>query len=111
MSITTTTSVAAELDAATVRYGPTVALAPTSLTIDAGSAVALVGPNGSGKSTIIRMLLGILQPTGGSASVLGYDVRYDSELIKRHTGYMSSTSMPAAHAASPERKPLLPPSR
>lgn len=68
MSITTTTSVAAELDAATVRYGPTVALAPTSLTIDAGSAVALVGPNGSGKSTLLHLLAGLVEPTAGTVT-------------------------------------------
>lgn len=73
----------------TRHFGNLVAVSDVSFQIERAAIFGLLGPNGSGKSTIIRMLLGILQPTGGSASVLGYDVRYDSELIKRHTGYMS----------------------
>ncbi len=73
----------------TRHFGNLVAVSDVSFQIERAAIFGLLGPNGSGKSTIIRMLLGILQPTAGSASVLGYDVRYDSELIKRHTGYMS----------------------
>ncbi len=60
-----------------------------SFQIERAAIFGLLGPNGSGKSTIIRMLLGILAPTAGDAPVLGHDVRYDSELIKRRVGYMS----------------------
>ena len=73
----------------TRHFGNLVAVSDVSFQIERAAIFGLLGPNGSGKSTIIRMLLGILEPTAGNASVLGYDVRYDSELIKRRAGYMS----------------------
>lgn len=54
-----------------------------------GSIMGFVGPNGSGKTTIIRMLCGVLIPTEGKASVLGYDVKEQAEEIKQRIGYMS----------------------
>lgn len=71
------------------RFGDLVAVNDVSFQIEQASIFGLLGPNGSGKSTIIRMLLGILEPTAGDATVLGNDVRYESELIKRRVGYMS----------------------
>ncbi|MHB8972853.1 MAG: ABC transporter permease [Pirellulaceae bacterium] len=73
----------------TRHFGDLVAVQDVSFQIERAAIFGLLGPNGSGKSTIIRMLLGILGPTTGNAAVLGYDVRYDSELIKRRVGYMS----------------------
>ncbi len=73
----------------TRRFGDLVAVHDVSFQIERAAIFGLLGPNGSGKSTIIRMLLGILEPTAGHATVLGYDVRRDSELVKRRTGYMS----------------------
>lgn len=54
-----------------------------------GEIFGFLGPNGSGKSTTIRMLCGLLDPTEGSAEVIGYDVRRDSDKIKQNIGYMS----------------------
>jgi ribosome-dependent ATPase len=71
------------------RFGDLVAVRDVTFQVQRASIFGLLGPNGSGKSTIIRMLLGILSPSGGSATVLGYDALKDSELIKRRVGYMS----------------------
>ncbi len=71
------------------RFGELVAVQDVTFNVRRASIFGLLGPNGSGKSTIIRMLLGILTPSGGSATVLGYDALRDAELIKRRVGYMS----------------------
>ena len=71
------------------QFGSLRAVSDVSFQIERAAIFGLLGPNGSGKSTIIRMLLGILEPTSGDATVLGHDVRTESELIKRRVGYMS----------------------
>ncbi len=70
-------------------FGKLRAVQDVSLSISRGSIYGLLGPNGSGKSTIIRMLCGVLMPSSGEASVLGWNVRRDAEAIKRSIGYMS----------------------
>jgi len=70
-------------------FGTLTAVQGVSFQVQRGSIFGLLGPNGSGKSTIIRMLCGVLPPSSGSASVLGYDIHRDAELIKRRIGYMS----------------------
>lgn len=70
-------------------FGSTAALDGLDLTVEAGSIFGLVGPDGAGKTTTMRLLTGILRPSGGSATVAGFDVERDSERLKDHIGYMS----------------------
>ncbi len=70
-------------------FGDFTAVDQVSFTIPKGEIFGLLGPNGAGKTTTIRMLCGILEPTEGHATVLGYDVSEEPEEIKKRIGYMS----------------------
>ena len=73
----------------TRRFGDLIAVNDVTFSVSEGEIFAFLGPNGSGKSTTIRMLCGILAPTSGGGSVLGYDIARQSERIKQGIGYMS----------------------
>ena len=73
----------------TRRFGDFVAVDHINFDVHAGEIVGYLGPNGSGKTTTIRMLLGLLIPTEGKATVLGYDIAKQSEEIRLRVGYMS----------------------
>ncbi len=73
----------------TKRFQDRVAVNSLTLSVPTGSIYGFLGPNGSGKSTTIRMLCGLLSPTSGGGTVLGYDVMTQSEEIKQRIGYMS----------------------
>ena len=70
-------------------FGPLVAVQGLDLEIRRGEVFGLLGPNGSGKTTTIRMLCGLMVPTSGEATVVGYDVRTEQEKIRSRIGYMS----------------------
>lgn len=70
-------------------FGSFVAVDHISFEVNPGEIVGYLGPNGSGKTTTIRMLLGLLKPTSGNASVLGFDVDKQSEDVRARAGYMS----------------------
>lgn len=73
----------------TKQFDAFVAVDDISLTMARGEIFGLLGPNGAGKTTTIRILLGLLAPTSGHASVLGYDVVTQAEAIRAHAGYVS----------------------
>ena len=73
----------------TRRFGDLTAVDHINFDVNEGEVVGYLGPNGSGKTTTIRMLLGLLAPSEGEATVLGYDVVRQSEEVRARVGYMS----------------------
>lgn len=71
-------------------YGKARGIAQLDLTVEQGDFFGFIGPNGAGKSTTIRTLLGLLQPTSGSATVLGLDIGKDKTEILSKVGYLPS---------------------
>ena len=78
-----------ECDRLTKRFGHFTAVDQVSFSVAKGSIFGFLGPNGSGKSTVIRMLCGLLQPSGGTARIAGFDVAKQTDDIKSLIGYMS----------------------
>jgi ABC-2 type transport system ATP-binding protein len=75
------------LDALTKRYGSVLALDGLTLELEPG-VIGLVGANGAGKSTLIRILLGLIAPTSGRASVMDHDVSREGTTVRSIVGYM-----------------------
>jgi ABC-2 type transport system ATP-binding protein len=73
----------------TRKFGDFTAVDRISFDVKAGEVFGFLGANGAGKTTAMRMMIGLLSPTGGSARVAGFDVYTQSEQIKRSIGYMS----------------------
>ena len=71
------------------RFGDFIAVNRISLEVRRGEIFGFLGPNGAGKSTTIRMLCGLLEPSGGQGTVAGFDILTQREEIKRGIGYMS----------------------
>ena len=71
-----------ELEGLTKYYGDVKGIEDLSFTVDAGETFGFLGPNGAGKSTTIRLLLGLIRPTGGAARLLGRDVTDREALIE-----------------------------
>ncbi|WP_397570929.1 ABC transporter ATP-binding protein [Schlesneria sp. T3-172] len=69
-------------------YGSFTALDGLTLTVAPGQILGLIGPNGAGKTTTIKILVGLIKPTSGSASIAGVDCLRDAREIKRLVGYM-----------------------
>jgi ABC-2 type transport system ATP-binding protein len=78
-----------EVDKLERRFGSLVAVRDVTFGVERGEIFGILGPNGAGKSTTIRMLCGILDPTGGRATVVGYDVAREPERVKERIGYMT----------------------
>jgi len=78
-----------ETDRLSKRFGDLMAVREVSLSVEKGEIFGVLGPNGAGKSTTIRMLCGILTPSGGNGRVVGCDIRTEAEKIKQRIGYMT----------------------
>ena len=78
-----------ETERLTKRFGTFTAVDHISFSVGAGEIFGFLGANGAGKTTAMRMLCGLSTPTSGSGKVAGFDIYKETELIKRHIGYMS----------------------
>jgi ABC-2 type transport system ATP-binding protein len=78
-----------EVEHLTRVFGPFRAVDDVSLAVNRGEVFGFLGPNGAGKTTTIRMLCGLLRPSGGRGTVAGHDLLTETEGIKRRVGYMS----------------------
>ena len=77
-----------ELKNLTKRYGKTLAVDCLNLTVSKGEIFGFIGPNGAGKTTTIRMMGGVLAPTGGSVIIDGINMADDPESVKRRIGFI-----------------------
>jgi len=80
---------AIEVKDLTKKFGSFTAVDHINFTVNRGEIFGFLGANGAGKSTTIRMLCGLLEPTSGTAKVCGYDIKTQTELLKKTIGYMS----------------------
>lgn len=77
-----------QIDGLTKKYGDFLALDRLTVSLNRGQILGLIGPNGAGKTTTIKILVGQVRPTGGTASIAGVDCVRDSQRTKRLVGYM-----------------------
>ena len=73
----------------TKQFGHFTAVDHISFAVPRGQIFGFLGPNGAGKTTTIRMLLGLLKPSSGTATVLGLDVVKQATELRKNIGYMS----------------------
>jgi ABC-2 type transport system ATP-binding protein len=80
---------AVEVHELSKRFGDFTAVDRISFSVERGEILGFLGPNGAGKTTTMKMILGLLEPSGGRISILGLDARKNREEIKKTIGYMS----------------------
>ncbi len=74
------------------RYGPTVAVADVSFSVESGEVLGFLGPNGAGKTTTMRILTGFIPPDEGSAQLAGFDVVRQPLDVRRRIGYLPESA-------------------
>jgi ABC-2 type transport system ATP-binding protein len=74
------------------QYGGRMALHPLTIRVPPGEILGFLGPNGAGKSTTVKLLTGMIKPTGGRARVAGFDVETDPVEVKRRIGYVPESA-------------------
>jgi ABC-2 type transport system ATP-binding protein len=74
-------------------YGKLAAVQDLNLEVEKGELFGFLGPNGAGKTTTIRMIVGLLRPTGGTVSVAGHDVQKEPLITKRSVGYLAQVPL------------------
>ena len=72
----------------TKRFGTQVAVDALSFDVPAGQIVGFLGPNGAGKTTTLKMLTGMIEPSGGAATICGFDLARDPIEVKRRVGFV-----------------------
>jgi ABC-2 type transport system ATP-binding protein len=77
----------------TRHYGSLSAVQDLNLKVNEGELFGFLGPNGAGKTTTIRMIVGLLRPTGGTVSVAGHDVQQEPLATKRSVGYLAQVPL------------------
>jgi ABC-2 type transport system ATP-binding protein len=77
----------------TKRYGSLAAVEDLDLEVGAGELFGFLGPNGAGKTTTIKMLVGLLRPTSGTARVAGHDILAEPEIAKARIGYVPDAAV------------------
>jgi len=82
-------TLAIDVHGLTRRFGSFIAVDAITFDVKEGEVFGFLGANGAGKTTAIKMLIGLLAPSAGDARVAGFDVRTQSDEIRRHIGYMS----------------------
>jgi len=85
---------AIETDGLTKRFGDLTPVDGLDLSVERGEVFGFLGPNGAGKSTTINMLLGFLEPTAGSATVLGHDIETESRRVRERIGVLPEAFQP-----------------
>ena len=78
------------LNELTKHYGKHRGIDSLSFSVNQGEIFGFIGPNGAGKSTTIRTLMGLIRPTGGSATIFGLDCQTQASVIAKDLGYLPS---------------------
>jgi osmoprotectant transport system ATP-binding protein len=97
-----------ELESVSKKFGTTIALHETDLSIEAGKTTVLIGASGCGKSTILRLIVGLLEPTTGTVKIEGQRVSADNLLaLRRRIGYVIQEGGLFAHLTAAQNVLLM----